>query len=419
MSLKRHFILWVLLLSADMLKAQFNNDFLYYERYGNSVNLNAEYEINSTAVQNDLINKFIYGGNIDSAVKARSQKRLQAQNRLGGSYTAGATGFFSLKKDSKYHIMVGLKQVELANATFSGDVFNLGFYGNKMYEGQTANIGNTDINHFKYQEVKLGLIWDNNSDTAVKFGGSLSYLKGQSLLQANTVDASIYTAPDASQIDFNMHGSSLMMSDTSKGKNGFGTFNGNGVSAEFFASVPYKSVLGASKFFVSLNNLGFIRWNKNTVNYHADTNYNFKGVTSNNIFQLNDASVKSLSKDSLVKNLTKNGRQAASVSLPVSLFILHSIAFSKLFTLNTGFRNLFNANYKPYFYAEGQFAVHKNFTATAHLGYGGYGKLSGGINLQYKIKTFFIRLGSNAIQGYVLPKQSLGQGLFFSLSKKI
>ncbi|HXD94041.1 MAG TPA: DUF5723 family protein, partial [Bacteroidia bacterium] len=284
--------------------------------------------------------------------------------------------------------------------------------------GKTANIGNVNINHFKYQEIKLGLIWDN-IDTTAKLGFSLSYLKGQSLLQINTGAASIFTAGDASQIDFNMHGSSLVMSDTSKGKNGIGTFNGNGMSAEFFASMPYTSVLGPSKFFVSVNNLGFIKWNSNTVNYNADTSYIFKGVTVNNVFQLNDASVKNLTKDSLVKKLTQHGKQSVSTNLPMSLFILHTINFSKLFALNTGFRYFFNGNYKPYLYAEGQFALHKNFTATAHIGYGGYGKLSGGVNVELKMKTVFIRLGSNAIQGYVLPKQSLGQGLFFSLSKKI
>jgi hypothetical protein len=414
--MRKGLLLLCLLVSVNILKAQFNNDFLYYEKYGTSINLHAEYELNSTAIQNDLIDKFIYGGNIDSATKAHSQKRLKAQNRIGGNYFAGATAFFG-SKDSKYRFIAGLKQVELVNASFSDDVFNLGFYGNKMFEGKTANISNVNVNHFKYQEIKLGLIWDN-IDTTAKLGFSLSYLKGQSLLQINTGDASIYTAADASQIDFNMHGS-VIMSDTGKGKNSIANFNGNGMSAEFFASMPYTSVLGPSKFFVSVNNLGFIKWNQNTVNYNADTSYIFKGVTVNNVFQLNDASVKNLTKDSLVKKLTQHGRQTVSTNLPMSLFILHTINFSKLFALNTGFRYFFNGNYKPYLYAEGQFALHKNFTATAHIGYGGYGKLSGGVNVEFKMKKVFVRIGSNAIQGYVLPKQSLGQGLFFSLSKKI
>ncbi|HXD94547.1 MAG TPA: hypothetical protein VNX01_15180, partial [Bacteroidia bacterium] len=125
--MRKGLLLLCLLVSVNILKAQFNNDFLYYEKYGTSINLHAEYELNSTAIQNDLIDKFIYGGNIDSATKAHSQKRLQAQNRIGGNYFAGATAFFG-SKDSKYRFIAGLKQVELVNASFSDDVFNLGFY---------------------------------------------------------------------------------------------------------------------------------------------------------------------------------------------------------------------------------------------------------------------------------------------------
>jgi hypothetical protein len=399
-----------------MLKAQYNNDFLYYLKYGNSMNLHAEYELNSTAVQNDLMDKFIYGGNIDSLTKARTQKRLQAQNRIGGMYNTGATVFWGADK-SKYHFMAGLKQVEIANASFSSDALNLLMNGNQMYEGQTANISNTNINNYQYQEMKLGLIWDNIDSTA-KFGVSLAYLKGQTFDQIKTGAASIYTAPDASQINANVNGS-LVMNDTSKEKNNLGAFNGNGMAAEFFAYIPYTSKLGNSSFFASVNNLGFIRWNRNTVSYNTDTSYIYKGVTVNNIFQLNSSSVQNLSKDSLIKKLVKNGKGPVSSNLPMSVYMLHTIKFSPLFTLNTGFRYLFDANYKPYFYAEGQFAVCKNFTATAHVGYGGYGKLSEGLSVEYKVKTFYIRIGSNAIQGYVAPKHSLGQGLFFSLTKKI
>ena len=129
--------------------------------------------------------------------------------------------------------------------------------------------------------------------------------------------------------------------------------------------------------------------------------------------------MQNLSKDSLIKNLTEHGKERVSSTLPMSLLVLHTIKFSNLFTLNTGFRYLFTANYNPYFYAEGQFAVYKNLYATAHFGYGGYGKFNEGINMEYKVKTFSVRLGSNAIQGYIVPKHSLGQGLFISLSKKI
>jgi hypothetical protein len=399
-----------------VLKAQFNNDFLYYTKYGRSINMHGEYDFNSTAIQNGFIDKFITGGYLDSATKARSQKNMSAANRVGGSSAVGVTAFWGAK-GSKYSFITGIKQVELFNSTFSQDFFSMAFFGNKMFEGKTANIGGTTVNHFKFQEVKLGFIWDH-IDTTAKVGFSVSYLKGQNLFQVNTGTSSVYTTTDASEIYLNMHGS-FTTSDTSKNKQGYGAFNGNGASAEFFADMPYTSKLGESKFYVAVNNLGFIRWNQNTMNLNFDTNYIYRGVTVNNLFAVSDSSLKQLSKDSLYKKIVHTSMQRKSVNLPTSFFIVHSIKFSELFTLNNGFRHVFQGNYVPYIFAEGVFKIHKKFTATLHVGVGGYGKLTTGINLEYKLNSWYIRMGSNALQGYIAPKQTLGQGLFFSLSKKL
>jgi hypothetical protein len=397
-------------------KAQFNNDFLYYTKYGRSVSMHGEYDFNSTAIQNGFVNKFIVGGYLDSTTKSNSQKNMSAVNRAGGSYGVGVTAFWGAK-GSKYSFITGLKQVEFFNSTFSQDFFSMAFFGNKMFEGKTANIGGTTINHFKFQEVKLGFIWDH-IDTTAKVGFSVSYLKGQNLFQINTGTSSIFTAMDASEVYLNMHGS-FTTSDTAKNKQGYGVFNGNGASAEFFADMPYQSKLGESKFYVAVNNLGFIRWNQNTMNLNFDTNYIYKGVTINNLFAISDTSIKQLSKDSLTKKLIHTTKQRTSVNLPTSFLIIHSIKFNDFFTLNNGFRHIFQGNYVPYIFAEGVFHINKNLSATLHTGAGGYGKFTVGLNAEYKVKSWFIRAGSNALQGYISPKNTLGQGLFFSISKKL
>src|ERR1700739_2070993 len=175
-------------------KAQFNNDFLYYTQYGRSVSMHGEYDFNSTAIQNGFVNKFITGGYIDSTTKSKVQQKLSAANQAGGAYSVGVTAFWG-KKGSKYSFITGLKQVEFFNSTFSQDFFSMAFFGNKMFEGKTANIGGTTINHFKFQEVKIGFIWDH-IDTTAKVGFSVSYLKGQNLFQLNTGTSSFSTAMD-------------------------------------------------------------------------------------------------------------------------------------------------------------------------------------------------------------------------------
>ncbi len=397
-------------------KAQFNNDFLYYTKYGRSVSMHGEYDFNSTAIQNGFVNKFITGGYLDSTIKTKALDKMSAENRAGGSYALGITAFWGAK-GSKYSFITGLKQVEFFNSTFSHDFFAMTFFGNKMFAGKTANIGGTTINHFKFQEVKLGFIWDR-IDTTAKVGFSVSYLKGQSLFQVNTGTSSVYTAADASEIYLNMHGS-FTASDTSKNKQGLGAFNGNGASAEFFADMPYQSKLGPCKFYLAVNNLGFIRWNQNTMNLKMDTNYIYKGVLTNNIFLVSDSGIKQLSKDSLYSKLVQSSKKPKSTNLPTSFFIVHSIKFNSFFTLNNGFRHLFQGNYKPYIFAEGVFNITRNLSTTLHVGVGGYGNLTYGLNVEYKLKMWCIRAGSNALQGYIIPKQTMGQGIFFSLSKKL
>ncbi len=414
--MRRGLLVFVFILFASGVSAQFNNDFLYYIKYGRSVSLHGEYDFNSTAMQNSFVARFIRGGHLDSVTTDNVSKNLTAANRAGGWYAAGVTAFWGLKNKKKYMFLTGLKQVEFFNSTFSDDFFSLVFYGNKMFQGKTANIGGTTINHFKFQEIKLGLIWDN-IDTTARIGFSVSYLKGQNLFQVNTGTSSVYTAADASEIYLNMHGS-FTSSDTAKNKQGLAAFNGHGASAEFFADMPYNGKLGQSKFYISVNNLGFIQWNSKTLNLNCDTNYVYNGVQVDNLFQISDSAIKNLSKDSLAQNFIVSTLARKSTNLPTSFLLMHTIKFSRLFSLTNGFRHMFQGNYKPYIFAEGQFNITKDLATTLHVGIGGYGKMCYGLTVEYNLANWYLRVGSNALQGYLMPKQTMGQGLFFSVSKK-
>lgn len=411
----RGVILLVVVFFCGHLLAQYNNDFLFYIRNGKSINLNAEYDINSSVITNQFINQFYFGGKITEKLKKEVSSSLKADNRLGGNMSVNIVGYWGSAKNKKYRYMAGLKHNEFFNSSFSDDFFNLTFFGNKPYLGKTANLSSTNINYFRFQEAKIGIIWDH-IDTMAKMGIALSYLKGQSMYRFISRNASIHTAEDASSLEFNMKGE-LWLSDTGRGK--ADAFNGNGLTAEFFAEMPYTSKLGHSKFFLSVNNLGFIHWNKNTVHYKADTVFVFSGVNVTNLFEISDSTLNVISKDSIVGNYTESLREKTSINLPTSLFILHQINFTSMFALNTGFRYIFNANYKPYYFFEGEFKLNRSFNSLVHLGYGGYGKLNLGVSLSASFaKTWNIRLGSNSIQGIIKSSGTLGQGAYFSLTKR-
>ena len=411
----RTIFLLLFILISFLSSAQFGNDFLYYSINKRSVNIGAEYEINSNFLSNDFINRFYGGGYIDKTMKDNQLKRISGFNTVGGLVNANLTAYFG-KDSSKYRFIAGVNHRQFFNASIASDVYKLGFYGNKQFVGKTANISNSQINNYSFQEFKLGFLLDGVDTTKAIMGMALCYLKGQNFFRLNTNNSTLFTAADASYIRLTTN-AQLAISDTASKY--WEDFNGNGMSAEFFAEMPYKSRLGNSRFLLSVSNLGFIKWSKNTLNYIVDSSFTYSGVHINNIFDLKDSTFDSISLDSITGNAISLERAKTSTNLPVTFLIIHKIRFTSLFELTTGFRYLFNANYKPYLFTEGMFYIKNKLSINTHIGYGGYGKLTGGLGISAVIKKHFVVLvGSNSIQGILMPRNTLGQSLYASLSYK-
>src|ERR1700741_1953905 len=161
--MKQYFFVFLFLIAGNIF-SQFNNDFLFYSNYKRNVAANAEYEINSNSINNEFVNKIYFGGYIDSTMKNNVSDRLSGYNRVGGHANLNMVSFFG-KDSSDISFIVGVKQQQIFNANFSSDFFKLGFYGNKRYQGETANLSNTNINYYSFQELKFGMVWDNVDTT--------------------------------------------------------------------------------------------------------------------------------------------------------------------------------------------------------------------------------------------------------------
>jgi len=402
-------------LSFFSLFSQFGNDFLFYSYNKKSVNIGSEFDLNSDFISNKFIYRFYNGGYIDKPLKDEQLNRASGINKLGGFYNNSAIAFLG-KDSSKYRFIFGLNHKQFFNASITDDLYKLAFYGNRQFVGDYANLGNSQLNNYSYQEIKLGFLIDGVDTTKAIMGMSVSYLKGQNFFRLNTNNSSLFTAQDASFIKLTTN-AQFSMSDTATNK--ITDINGNGLSTEFFIETPYQSKLGKSKFIVSIANLGFIKWSNTTLNYTTDSTFSFSGVKINDIFDLTDSTLNAISLDSINENSTNLDRAKNSTNLPVSFIIFHKIKFNSLFELSNGFRYLFNANYKPYLFIEGNFYLNNSSFITAHIGFGGYGKFTGGVSANFYInKHINLRIGSNSIQGIVLPNKSIGIGGFFSCGYK-
>jgi hypothetical protein len=394
--------------------AQYNTAFINYGEMGRSVSANLDFDAGSNGMNNRMLSKLLFGGYIDNNMKNESSKLLKGENKLGVNLIYGVNAFF--KGNSKVDILVGVKDQEIVNATYTYDFYNLMFYGNQMYKGKTANLAGSNVNALRFQEVKVGFI-RHNFDSIARIGVSVSFLKGEQLLylKANK-GSSLYTSGDGSEIIFNSN-FNMALSDTSN-KHFYG-FNGVGASADIFFETPYKSRVGKrSVLIVNANNIGFIHWLSNSVQYSSDSTLRFSGYHVNNIFDLKDSTLNRINRDSVVYSLTHARKESFNVNIPTNLVIINRIYFGRQrFSLSTGFRHIFNANYIPYVFVEPEYR-YRNFLFAFHTGYGGYVRLNVGASATWNAKGWFVKLGSNSLQGYVLPGKTGGQGAFVSIAKK-
>jgi len=405
-------VIFVLCLSTA--KAQYNTEFIKYEDVKRSVSINLDFEAGSNGMNTAMMNKLLWGGYIDKEQKEESAKYLRGKNNLGINLNYDVNAF--IKGTKKMDFLIGFKNQEIINSTYTSDFYNLMFYGNQSYKGLTANLAGSSVNALRFQEVKFGAIL-HHFDSVAKIGMSVSFLKGEQLffLKANQ-GSSLFTSGDGSEIVFNSN-FSMALSDTNQ--KSITSFNGIGASADIYFETPYKSKVGKrSVLIVNANNIGFIHWRNNSVQYNSDSTLRFTGYNVSNILDLKDSTLNRLNSDSLLLSLTNARREPFNVNIPTNLVIINKIYFGKQnFCLSTGFRQIFNANYVPYVFVEPEYR-YKKTTFALHTGYGGYVRLNVGASVTWNCKGWYLKIGSNSLQGYVLPKISSGQGLFFSFAKK-
>jgi len=412
---KYYFWSLTILLFAISGYAQYNTNFINYSYTGRSVSANLDFEAGSNGMSSSLVDKLVSGGYIDDNLKKESSKNLKGLNNFGINLNYDVTAF--LKGNKNFDILIGVKNQEVLNATFSRDFYNLMFYGNDMYRGTSANLGNCNINALRFQEIKFGAMM-HSVDSVGKIGVSVSFLKGEQMFYIKTkANSNLYTSTSGDELVFNSN-FNMALSDTST--KGLASFNGVGASADIFFETSYKSKLGKkSVLTVNANNIGFIHWLNNSVQYNSDASLKFSGYNVNSIADLKDSTINKINGDTLLRDLSNARKENFNVNIPTNLVIINKIYFGKQkFCLSTGFRYIFNANYKGYVFVEPEYK-YKKVSFALHTGYGGYVKLNVGLWMMWNNKDWFVRLGSNSLQGYIFPKTAFGQGLYFSLAKKL
>ena len=382
-----------------------------------SVGITADYFINANSLTTQFINKFYTGGHINEQLKNQVLARTKNANRAGAELNYGIFSSFrldSLSRKNSFHLFFAVRDRMHMDASFSKDLYTLGFYGNALYAGKTADLNGFNLNLIRYQQFQIGL-FSTKLDSNARWGISLSFLKGEQYYSILARRALLYTSPDAQFIDFNTE---IEMAQSNPSKKGLNAANGFGVGMDIYFEAPFKSSIGNSKLTVSVSDIGLIRYNDQSVYRKQDSMFHYTGFRIKSIFDLQDSIFLNTSQDSIRNKILPYTQRSVTVTLPSTLNLSIETTLNRYFHLTEGIRYIFNANYKLLAYVKGNFYFNKSFMTSATIGYGGYGGVSYGIGLGANLGSgFSIYAGSNNIEGYIAPSKTAGRAAYFSIIK--
>ena len=108
--------------------------------------------LDKTFEERDTLNQNIIKS-IDKETKDASNNSMKALNVMGANLNYDISAFFG--RNSKYSYLIGFKDQRIFNAAYTKDFYQLVFYGNKPYLGDTKNLAGSNINSLRFQELNL------------------------------------------------------------------------------------------------------------------------------------------------------------------------------------------------------------------------------------------------------------------------
>lgn len=387
----------ILLLSCSLTYGQDCN----MSRYNGStvLSFNTELSYGATNINNEFINKLIFGGKINDEIKNNALQNTKATNRVGIElnyefkyYNMRDTFLLSMPK---YRYYIGFGSFTNINSKFSYDFFKTAFYGNKDYVGETAQLGNTNIFQNTFRKISFGLI---NKEKNTSFAFSLISGEKHNLYDFSLAD--MYTSADAENIILNYEGK-IQNSDSLS--NGYLSFSGAGVGIDF--STRIKNIIN-----VSIKNLGVIIWGRNPSTTNINNQYNFNGIEVQNIFDNNSFDI-----NETIDSLLPPAQSQNIVALLPAIFKVEKVIVAdKKIQLTYGVRHKILSNYIPLVYLGTFYSFTPKLKSSLALTYGGYNNLEGKLNLYYASEKLYFGIGTNNLLG-TISKNGHGKSVNFSL----
>ncbi|MDX1349301.1 MAG: hypothetical protein R3279_03575 [Putridiphycobacter sp.] len=398
----------IIILFASTLSAQ-SIDFAYRDSILNkrSIQVSAINTFTTNSINNELLGKFIYGGQIGTElITNNGQKKF---NVLGGEFEQSISYFEGSFLPSKpaVGLVVSVSDQHFASASFKPDIYNLAFRGNTPYLDDTLDFSYAHGQYLHYQNYSVG-VYDKRTQSYVKLG----FLVGNESINYRLGNSIFHTSSDGNDL--------FLQADMS----GFNTKNDS--SDSYFTAKGYGFALEINHNFIinsksgkqhivnfNLSNLGSIFWGNSTQNRQIDTTYLYNGFNYSNINNIGELNTAILADSLNINTYTSARREALPIQIIINKTPVYSLTqkWQSLF----GFKALLIPDYRPMVFGGVYFQPNDFFSVSTRAIIGGYGGLRFGLNANLWLKeNFFIGLSTLNVIG--VSSNTIGKGTSANIS---
>ena len=375
----------------------------------NTVQLDIDFHMNSNSLPTTFAGAFLTKKEITDDMKNTVLRYHQKIIKYEDELKAGLAykHYFKKKNLTLYLSYYHRNERQM---TTSRDAFNLIFYGNAQFEDKTADLSHISFQNLMYNQYSIGI---SKSDGHFFAGINVSYLQGFSNQQLKNPTGSLYTAPYGEYLDVSYN---MKFNEAATGATKFFDLNGQGISADFQFGYNTEK----TRFMISVQDLGYITWNKNPVNYNGDTTMTFNGVVINDITNLSGSGIQGLKLDSQLLALApRKSNSAYTTTLPATIQATFSHLFKlkkhdMIFTAAINTRLL--ANYYAYGYVKTTFLLDHHWATSVSVGAGGYSLCNLGWDIGKKWKNIDLLVGTNNLVGCIVPMYYPGSSFYVRLA---
>ncbi|MCX6199231.1 MAG: DUF5723 family protein [Bacteroidetes bacterium] len=370
-----------------------------------------DYAANSKEMPAGLVFGLLFKQNITRGLIDRIDGRINDRLRFEDQLKTGYTLRHYVKRlDCSFFFTFNHRQMRELSA--GKEAFELAFYGNARFEGDSADLSNIRFYNYLYNQVSAGVKKKfDYGNYQMDVGLGLSFLQVFNQQEIRTGHSSIYTAVDGEYLDFNYD---LTFNTAKEGATKFGQLNGIGGSGDFHIAFMNKNKW---KLSLDVADIGYTFYRKNPVNYSAVKSAHFAGFVLPDLTTFSSQTFDTLKLDSAVRSyLPTKSTNSYSLFMPFSVNVVFSkpLLHDKL-VLSFGLQYRYLPKYFVYGFVKANYFIQKDLLVSVSAGGGGYSKFNLGFELVKCWKHFDFSIGTPNLIGLCAPNHYYGAGLYLKL----